>query len=82
MDEEKIILTQEEYAMLKKLAHNEFSIDGCTMEEAKVVNKLLSMASSWEFKLNAYEEVNNDNPACDITLWFLHKYEAQQRAAE
>ena len=74
MADEKIILTQEEIAVIEKHLRGEINAYDGTDEEKKVLGGVIEKANDLCEKLNAYEEVDDS-----FIEWYYNKYKAQQK---
>lgn len=74
MAEEKIILTQEEIAVIEKHNAGEFDSLTATDEEKKTLGRVIDAAQELCEKLDAYEEVDDS-----FIEWYYNKYKAQQK---
>ena len=74
MAEEKIILTQEEIAVIEKHNAGEFDSLTATDEEEKALGRVIDAAQELCEKLDAYEEVDDS-----FIEWYYNKYKAQQK---
>lgn len=78
MEEEKIILTQEEFAYLEKYMKGDVDFAICDEEEQKVWSKIFDKIDYWEEKLNAFDTEVMQEQGCDGVIWFYKKYMQQE----
>lgn len=73
MSEKKIILNDEEKAVIEKQIKGEFSFLSSSDEERKTLDNIIHKAESLLSELNAYDEIDDS-----LIEWYYNKYKAQE----
>ena len=71
--EKKIILTDEEIAVIEKQLKGELNAFFMEEREREVIDKVIDDATALMAELDAYDESGND-----LIEWYYNKYKAQQ----
>lgn len=74
--EKKIILTDEEIAVIEKQLKGELNAFFMEERERDLIDKVIDDASALMKELDAYDESGND-----LIEWYYNKYKAQQAEA-
>lgn len=74
--EKKIILTDEEIAVIEKQLKGELNAFFMEEREREVIDKVIDDATALMAELDAYDESGND-----LIEWYYNKYKAQQAEA-
>ena len=72
MNEKRIILTDEEKAIIEKQLKGEFSPFDATNEERQMVSNIIQSAETLCKELNAYDDIGDS-----LLQWYYDKYKAQ-----
>lgn len=72
MAEKKIILTDEEKAVVEKYFNGELNTFFMEDSERKVIDKVIEDAHALMVELDAFDELGND-----LVKWYYNKYQAQ-----
>ena len=74
---EKIVLTDQQKALIQKQIKGEYSPFFATEDEQVAMNEVLTKAEALIAELDAYDEMDGD-----LISWFWGKYQAQEAAAQ
>lgn len=72
MEEKKIILTDEEKAVIGKYFNGELNAFFMEDREREIIDEVIDKADALMKELNAYDELGND-----LIKWYYNKYKAQ-----
>lgn len=73
MNEKRIILTDEEKAIIEKQLNGEFSPFDATDEERQTMNNVIQSAEALCKELDAYDDIGDS-----LLQWYYDKYKAQE----
>ena len=74
---EKIVLRQEEIALIEKHLAGQYNPFFAPKEEQEMFNALIDKAEALEDELDAIDERMSE-PNCDLLSWFYKKYKTQE----
>ena len=74
-DEKKIILTNEEKAVIEKQLKGELNAFFMEDREREIIDKVIDDANALMTELDAFDEIGDD-----LVKWYYDKYKAQQAA--
>lgn len=73
---EKIILTEQEQALIERHLAGEYNPFFAPKEEQEMFNSLIDRAEALEDELDAIDERMSE-PNCDLLSWYYNKFKTQ-----